>query len=114
MGGVFLLNGMVARLHGLEILGEFLLVKRTFFTSVSLFLIGTNLGLANYLSKNNERQYGDAAFQLFIILSLPLIIGCIYGLQWYQIEGINSEIFWPYFLFAMGICIQFLAFSLFR
>ena len=69
MSGVFLLNGMVARLHGLEILGEFLLVKRTFFTAVSFFLIGTNLGLANYLSKNNERQYGDAALQLFIILS---------------------------------------------
>lgn len=114
MSGVFFLNGLIARLHGLEFLGEFLLVKRTFFTAVSLFLIGTNLGLANYISKNDDRSYGDAALQLFLILSLPLIVGGIIGLQWYQIEGINSDVFWPYFIFVTGICIQILAFSLFR
>ena len=30
IGGVFILNGLIARIYGLEILGEFLLVKRTF------------------------------------------------------------------------------------
>ena len=113
-GGVFSLNGLIARLHGLETLGEFLLLKRTFFTAVSLFLFGSNLGLTNYISKNDDRAYGDAALHLFLVFSLPFIAGIITGLQWYQIEGINKDVFWPYYLFALGICLQFLAYSLFR
>jgi hypothetical protein len=27
IGGIFILNGLIARLHGLHVLGEFLLVK---------------------------------------------------------------------------------------
>ena len=112
--GVFSLNGLIARLHGLETLGEFLLLKRTFFTAVSLFLLGSNLGLTNYICKNDDRAYGDAALHLFLVFSLPFIFGIIIGLQWYQIEGINKDVFWPYYLFALGICLQFLAYSLFR
>ena len=114
MGGVIFLNGLIARLHGLEVLGEFLLVKRTFFTSVSLFLIGSNLGLANYISKNDDRSYGDAVIHLFFIFSIPLIIVCVYSFQWLQIDGIETNVILPYILFAVGICIQTLVFSLFR
>tara|TARA_B100000586_G_scaffold77941_1_gene54784 strand:- start:3619 stop:5052 length:1434 start_codon:yes stop_codon:yes gene_type:complete len=114
MGGVFSLNGLIARFHGLETLGEFLLLKRTFFTAVSLFLFGSNLGLTNYISKNDDRTYGDAALHLFLVFSLPFIAGIIIGLQWSQIEGINKDVFWPYYLFALGICLQILAYSLFR
>lgn len=114
MGGVIFLNGLIARLHGLEVLGEFLLVKRTLFTSVSLFLIGSNLGLANYISKNDDRSYGDAVIHLFFIFSIPLIIVCVYSFQWLQIDGIETNVILPYILFAVGICIQTLVFSLFR
>ena len=43
IGGIFILNGLIARLHGLEVLGEFLLVKRTISSSMGILLIGLNL-----------------------------------------------------------------------
>ncbi len=30
IGGIFVLNGIIARIHGLGILGEFLLIKRLY------------------------------------------------------------------------------------
>ena len=42
IGGIFILNGLIARLHGLEVLGEFLLVKRTISSSMGILLIGLN------------------------------------------------------------------------
>ena len=36
LGGVFVLNGLIARIHGLDILGEFLLIKRTLSAGVEI------------------------------------------------------------------------------
>ena len=66
MGGVFILNGLIARLYGLSILGEFLLLKRTVVAGAAIVLVGANLGLPNYLSRRFQRSYGDAAMILFI------------------------------------------------
>ena len=38
MGGVFILNGLIARLYGLSILGEFLLLKRTVVAGAAIVL----------------------------------------------------------------------------
>ena len=80
IGGVFILNGLIARIYGLEILGEFLLVKRTFSAVVGILLIGMNIGLPNYLSKNLEKSYGDNTLILFIIV--------------YSIESHRKRKFW--------------------
>jgi hypothetical protein len=36
IGSVFVLNGLIARLHGLDVLGEFLLIKRTLSAGVGI------------------------------------------------------------------------------
>ena len=59
IGGIFILNGLVARLHGLEVLGEFLLVKRTISSSMGILLIGLNIALPNYLSRNFDKSFAD-------------------------------------------------------
>ena len=40
IGGIFILNGLIARLHGLNVLGEFLLIKRTISSSMGILLLG--------------------------------------------------------------------------
>ena len=67
IGGVFVLNGLIARIHGLDVLGEFLLIKRILSASVGILLVGMNIALPNYLSRNFEKSYGDNAFILFLI-----------------------------------------------
>ena len=67
IGGIFILNGLIARIHGISILGEFLLIKRTLSAFVGILLIGMNVGLPYYLSRNLEKSYGDNSFLLFII-----------------------------------------------
>ena len=59
IGGIFILNGLIARLHGLHVLGEFLLVKRTISSSMGILLIGLNIALPNYLSRNFDKSYAD-------------------------------------------------------
>ena len=47
MGGVFVLNGIISRMYGLSVLGEFLLLKRTVVAGAAIVLVGANLGLPN-------------------------------------------------------------------
>ena len=45
IGGIFVLNGLIARIHGLDVLGEFLLIKRTLSASIGILLVGMNICL---------------------------------------------------------------------
>ncbi|HJM70191.1 MAG TPA: lipopolysaccharide biosynthesis protein [Candidatus Marinimicrobia bacterium] len=114
IGGVFVLNGLIARLYGLDVLGEFLLIKRTLSAGVSILLIGMNIGLPNYLSRNFERAYTNNAFVLFIVVSIPLTIIFIGGLFLFDITGFNQDYFWLYVLFAFSMCTQFMTYALYR
>jgi len=114
IGGIFILNGLIARIYGVEILGEFLLLKRTFSTVVGILLIGMNVALPYYLSKNMERSYGDNSFILFIIISFPLTIILTVGILWFNIPGFNSDRFWTYIIFSLGISAQFMTYALYR
>tara|TARA_B100001765_G_scaffold125401_1_gene78420 strand:+ start:72 stop:1505 length:1434 start_codon:yes stop_codon:yes gene_type:complete len=114
IGGVFVLNGLIARLHGLDVLGEFLLIKRTLSSSMGILLIGMNIGLPNYLSRKFEDSYGDNAFVLFFIVTIPLTILLITGVIWFNIRGFYSNYFWYYFLFSFGISAQFMTYALYR
>ena len=63
--------GLIARIHGLDILGEFLLIKRTLSAGVGILLVGVNIALPNYLSRNFEKSYGDlfvSASELLVFL----------------------------------------------
>ena len=115
MGGVFILNGLIARLYGLSILGEFLLLKRTVVAGAAIVLVGANLGLPNYLSRGFQRSYGDAAMILFISISLPLmLLTLIISKSIFTGGSIDQNSFWIYLVYACGICLQFLTYALFR
>ena len=114
IGGVFILNGLIARIYSLEILGEFLLVKRTFSAIVGILLIGMNIGLPNYLSKNLEKSYGDNSLILFIIVTIPLTVILMLSIFWFNIPGFYSDRFWIYIIFSLGISAQFITYALYR
>ncbi|HIA28956.1 MAG TPA: hypothetical protein EYN81_01510, partial [Candidatus Marinimicrobia bacterium] len=61
MIGIFLLNGYVARHHGLETLGHYLLVRRTSYAVVGVLLLGMNVGLPNFVAKDQKESFGDSA-----------------------------------------------------
>lgn len=114
IGGVFVLNGLIARIHGLDVLGEFLLIKRTLSASVGILLIGMNIALPNYLSRNFEKSYGDNAFILFLIITVPMTILLIAGILLFNIKGFYSNHFWIYVLFSLGLSAQFITYALYR
>ena len=114
IGGVFILNGLVARIHGLEVLGEFLLVKRTLSAVVGILLIGLNVGLPNFLSRNFEKSYGDNSFIIFLFMTIPLTIIFITSIIWFNITGFHSEHFWIYIIFSLGISGQMITYALYR
>ena len=114
IGGVFVLNGLIARIHGLDILGEFLLIKRTLSAGVGILLVGMNIALPNYLSRNFEKSYGDNAFILFLIVTIPMTILLIAGILWFNIKGFYSSNYWIYVLFSLGLSAQFITYGLYR
>ena len=114
IGGIFILNGLIARLHGLEVLGEFLLVKRTISSSMGILLIGLNIALPNYLSRNFDKSYADNSYVLFIIFTLPLTILSIIAIMFFDIKGFNQNYFWYYVIFSLGLSSQFMTYAIFR
>ncbi len=114
IGGVFILNGLIARIHGLEVLGEFLLVKRTLTAVVGILLIGMNVGLPNYLSRNFERSYGDITIIIFFVITIPSTLLLISGILWLNISGFYTDYFWVYLIFSLGISAQFITYALYR
>jgi len=60
MGGVFVLNGIISRMYGLSVLGEFLLLKRTVVAGAAIVLVGANLGLPNYFGPQRFGNRGDS------------------------------------------------------
>ena len=48
LAGVFFLNGMIARMHGLDVLGEFSYIRRIITSCISVLLFGMNVGSVSY------------------------------------------------------------------
>lgn len=112
--GIIFLNGYISRLYGLEVLGEFLLLKNTFTTIAGTLMIGLNVGLPYYLSKHKDNQYGFSAFGIIIIITLPLSIILLLILQNLNINGFDNNYFWLYLLYLNSIILQILTFALYR
>ena len=100
IGGIFILNGLIARLHGLHVLGEFLLVKRTISSSMGILLIGLNIALPNYLSRNFDKSYADNSYMLFLLATFPLTILSFILVIWSGINGFDQNYFWYYVIFS--------------
>ena len=114
IGGIFILNGLIARLHGLDVLGEFLLIKRTISSSMGILLLGLNIALPNYLSRKFDKTYADNSYVLFMIATIPLTVLSIILIIWLDIKGFNQQHFWYYVIFSFGMSAQFMAYAIFR
>ena len=114
MLGVLYLNGFIARRHGLDVLGEFTLIKRTVTSIAGVLLLGMNVGLPYFLGKRSSSGMGNSAPVVFISFTVPVLILLTLLIQHDVISGFASDHSWVYFIFAIGICTQFLTYSLFR
>ncbi len=114
LAGVFLLNGLMARVMGIDALGEFLLVRRTAFTLIGVFLLGMSIGIPYYVSQEEDNSYGAAALLLFLLITLPFI-GLVSGaLHLGLLHGFPPELVLPFFIFTAGYALQLLTYSLLR
>ena len=64
--GIFIVSGYLARTLGLDVLGEYLLVRRIVTAVLGVLLLGMNVALPALLARNEGRGYGDAAFSVFL------------------------------------------------
>ena len=114
LAGVFFLNGMIARMHGLDVLGEFSYIRRIVTSCIGVLLFGMNVGLPYFISRNTNPNYAYGAVALFICTSLPLIFFITWLINIGYFPGLKAEESHIYFLYIIGIGAQFLSYSIFR
>jgi len=112
--GVFLLNAYIARIHGIDVLGEYLLIRRTIFSAIGIFLIGMNIGLPFYIAKGNDNSYGKSAIISFIFITIPFLLLFTILIKLRVINLFLPELIWPIFVYAIGANILNLAIGLYR
>jgi len=112
--GVFLLNAYIARIHGIEILGEYLFIRRTVYSAIGIFLIGMNIGLPYYLAKVDNNSYGKSAFVTFLFISVPLLLVLTILIKARIIDLFLPELIWPILIYSIGANILNLAIGLYR
>ncbi|HIC74721.1 MAG TPA: hypothetical protein EYO92_06460, partial [Candidatus Marinimicrobia bacterium] len=109
--GIFIVSGYLARTLGLDALGEYLLVRRIVTAVLGVLLLGMNVALPTFLARNEGRGYGDAAFSVFLLGTLPLIVLLTLVIT----EGfIVCDRAVPYMVYGVGFCALTLAYALYR
>jgi len=111
--GIFLLNGYIARIFGIEYLGEYLLVRRIVFSLVAILLFGMNISLPTLIARKIA-NIGDIGFLIFLTFSLPLALIISILMQYDIISDFPQLSYLSYFLFITGISLQFLTYGLYR
>ena len=114
IAGVLILYGLIARVMGIEALGEFLLVRRTAFSLMGVLLIGMNIGLPYYTAQGGGQEYGATALAVFLLLSLPLIGVSTWALSSGKITGFPENLSLPFAIFTSAYAMQLLTFGLLR
>ncbi|MFB0517191.1 MAG: hypothetical protein ACETWG_11395 [Candidatus Neomarinimicrobiota bacterium] len=114
LAGVILLNGLIARVMGIDALGEFLLVRRTAFELLGVLVLGMNLGLPYYLAREDDRAFGIGVLWLFVLLTIPLIGLAATAPYLGILRGFPYHLVFPFFVFAVGYAMQLLTYGLLR
>ena len=114
IGGILILYGLIARWMGLEALGEFLLVRRTAFSLMGVFLVGMNIGLPYYVSREDDNAYGAAAMVIFVLLTIPLVAVVSVMLYLGSLSGFPQGLALPFFIFSISFAVQYMAYGLLR
>ncbi len=112
--GVFLLNAYIARVHGLDILGEYLLIRRTVFSASGVILIGMNIGLPYYIAKGRNSTYGKSALVTFFLLSIPLLVLITILIKYRIINIFLPELIWSILIYSIGANLLNLVIGLYR
>lgn len=112
--GVFFLNGYIARKYGLEVLGEFLLVRRTTFAIMGIVLVGMNVGLPSLIGRYKEKYIEWSAFGIYSVITIPLILLITYLISMGNIAGFKVENALAYGLFLSGVSLQYLTYGMYR
>lgn len=112
--GVFLLNAYIARIHGIEVLGEYLFIRRTIYSAIGIFLIGMNIGLPYYIAKGSDNSYGKSALITFMFISVPLLLVFTLLIKIRIINMFLPELIWPIFIYAIGANTLNLTIGLYR
>jgi len=112
--GVFFLNGFIARQYGLEVLGEFLLVRRTTFAIIGILLIGMNVGLPSLIGRSKKSKIEGSAFVIFVMFTLPVIGFITYIISLGYISGFKTNHSIGYGMFLIGVSLQYLTYSVYR
>ena len=98
--GIFIVSGYLARTLGLEALGEYLFVRRIVTAALGVLLLGMNVALPALIARNESSGYGDVAFAVFQLGTLPLIV----LLTFVVTEGfIESDRAVPYMVYGVGL-----------
>ncbi|MCH7858087.1 MAG: hypothetical protein IID14_00125 [Candidatus Marinimicrobia bacterium] len=112
--GIFLLYGLIARVMGVEALGELLLVRRTALTLMGLLLIGMNIGLPYYIGKEGDQAYAANALVLYLFVTIPLV-GVLSGFLYLGgLPGFPKALVPAFFIMAAGYAMQYLAYGQLR
>ena len=109
--GIFIVSGYLARTLGLDVLGEYLLVRRIVTAVLGVLLLGMNVALPALLARNEGRGYGDAAFSVFLLGTLPLIVLLTFVVTECFVESDRAV---PYMVYGVGFCALTLAYALYR
>lgn len=112
--GVFFINALIARTHGLDVLGEYLLLRRTSYSFVGVMLIGMNISLPAFIAKQSNKGYLESAIVAFIFFSLPIVTLFVLLMKYNWITGFEADYFMSYAIYLIGICFQYLAYGLYR
>jgi O-antigen/teichoic acid export membrane protein len=112
--GVFFLNGLIARVYGLEVLGEFLLIRRTGFAIVGVILLGMNIGIPSLIGRESNMGVERSAIALFIIYTLPFIAIISFIISQGNLFGFNHENALSYGLFILAVSFQYIVYGMYR
>ncbi len=109
--GIFLVSGYLARSLGLDVLGEYLVLRRLVTAFLGVLLVGMNVTIPILIAKNPNSAIGDASIFIFLFVTTPII---------FLIQGLGNFYFFsyglsfPHILFVLGFCLLTLTYSLYR
>lgn len=112
--GVFFINALIARTHGLDVLGEYLLLRRTSYSFVGVMLVGINISLPAFIAKQNNNGYLESAITAFVFLSVPIVAFFVLLIKYNWITGFEANYVMSYTVYLLGICLQYLVYGLYR
>lgn len=114
MSSIVLINGMIARLLGIDALGHYLLIRRFSYSIMGLLILGANISLPYHISKDEDSSYGKYLWALYLFLTAPLILISMYAIKIGVMPGIDKSMNIIIGVYLAGITMQGLCYALYR